>query len=122
MTLAVVVDCPHEPQFLLNMAVAQSASVVAGRTTCQARSFMQKGEVPDNVSLETAAKRLLPHGYSERYSLAILEQLKAWEAFRMLNIGRRENPPMPKGMSHRQGVPELSFMGRHLKSFQGALP
>ncbi len=49
------------------------------------------------MSLEIAAKRLLPRGYSERYSLAVLEQLKAWEAFHMLNIGRRENPPMPKG-------------------------
>ncbi len=76
-TVAVLVDCPHEPQFLPDMAVAQSASVVAGRATRQARPFTQKGEVPDNMSLETAAKRLLPHGYSERYSLAILEQLKA---------------------------------------------
>ena len=30
-TVAVLVDCPHEPQFPPNMDVAQSASVVAGR-------------------------------------------------------------------------------------------
>ncbi len=49
------------------------------------------------MSLETAAKWLLPRGYGDCYSIAVLEQLKAWEAFRTLNIGRRENPPMPRG-------------------------
>ncbi len=86
-TVAVLVDCPHEPQFLPDMLVAQSASVAAGRATRQARPFTQKGEMSENMSLETAAKRLLPHGYGDRYSIAVLEQLKAWEAFRMLNIG-----------------------------------
>ncbi len=80
-TVAVLVDCPHEPQFLPDMVVAQSASVAAGRATHQARPFTQKGEISDNMSLETAAKRLLPRGYGDRYSIAILEQLKAWEAF-----------------------------------------
>ncbi len=80
-TVAVLVDCPHEPQFLPDMVVAQSASVAAGRAT------LQKGEIQENMSLETAAKRLLPHNYGDRYSIAVLEQLKAWEAFRTLNIG-----------------------------------
>ena len=35
-TVAVLVDCPHEPQFLPDMVVAQSASVAAGRAMCQA--------------------------------------------------------------------------------------
>ena len=96
-TMAVLVDCPHEPQFLPDMVVTQSASVAAGRATRQARPFTQKGEVQDNMSLETAAKRLLPHNYGDRYSVAVLEQLKAWEAFRTLNIGRCDNPCMPKG-------------------------
>ena len=121
-TMAVLVNCPHKPQFLPDMVVAQSASVVAGRATRQARPFAQKGEVQDNKSLETAAKRLLPRNYGDRYSIAVLEQLKAWEAFWTLNIGRRENPSMPKGDSHRQGVPELRFMARHLKLSQGVLP
>ncbi len=44
-TVAVLVDCTHEPQFLPDMLVAQSASVAAGRATHQARPFTQKGEV-----------------------------------------------------------------------------
>ena len=95
--VTVAVDCPHEPQFLPDMVVAQSASVAAGRAIRQAPPFTPKGEISENMSLETAAKRLLPRGYGDRYSIAVLEQLKAWEAFRMLNIGRRENPSMPKG-------------------------
>ncbi len=99
-TVAVLADCPHEPQFLLDMAVTQSASVVAGKATGQVQPLTQKGEVPDNMSLETAAKRLLPRGYSERYSLAVLEQLKAWEAFRTLNIGRHEKPSYANRACH----------------------
>ncbi len=79
-TMAVLVDCPHEPQFLLDMVVTQSASGAVGRITRQARPL-------DNMALETAAKWLLPRNYGDIYSIAILEQLKAWEAFRMLNIG-----------------------------------
>ncbi len=44
-TVAVLVDCPPEPQFLPDMFVAQSASVAAGRATHQARPFTQKGEI-----------------------------------------------------------------------------
>ena len=72
-TVAVLVDCPHEPQFLRDMVVTQSASVVAGRDTRQARPFTQKGEVQDNMSLETAAKRLLPCNYGHHYCIAVLE-------------------------------------------------
>ncbi len=96
-TVAALVDCPHEPQFLPDMVVAQLASVAAGRATRQARPFTQKGEISENMALETAAKRLFPRTYGDRYSVAILEQLKAWEAFRTLNIGQRENPTMPTG-------------------------
>ena len=42
-TVAVLVDCSHEPQFLPDMIVAQSASVAAGRAMRQARQFTQKG-------------------------------------------------------------------------------
>ena len=59
-TVAALVDCLLEPQFLPDMVVSQSASVVAGRATRQARPFTQKGEVQENMALETAAKRLLP--------------------------------------------------------------
>ncbi len=50
-TVAVLVDCPHEPQFLPDMVVVQSASVAAGRAMRQARPFTQKGEVQENMSL-----------------------------------------------------------------------
>ncbi len=63
----------------------------------QAWPLTQKGEISKNMSLETATKGLLPRGYGDRSSIAILEQLKAWEAFWTLNIGRCENPTMPKG-------------------------
>ncbi len=76
-TVAVLVDCPHEPQFLPDMVVAQSASVAAGRAMRQAWPLTQKGEISENMSLETAVKRLLPRGCCDRCSIAVLEQLKA---------------------------------------------
>ncbi len=118
-TVAVLVDCPHEPQFLPDMAVIQSASVAARRATRQAQAFTQKREVPDNMSLETAAKRLLPRGYSERYSLAVLEQLKVWEAFRTLNIGQHKNPPMPKGDVTPSDCPRAKFHAKAPETFSG---
>ncbi len=60
---------------------------------------------PENTSLETAAKRLFPRAYGDRYSITVLEQLKAWEAFRMLNILRRKNPTMPRGDVTPAGCP-----------------
>ncbi len=54
-TVAVLVDCPSEPQFLPDMVVAQSASIVACRATCQVWRFTQKGEIQDNLKLEVAA-------------------------------------------------------------------
>ncbi len=74
-------DGPHEPQFLPDMAVSQSASVAAGRATRQAQPFTQKGEIQDNLKLEVAAKRLFPRGYGDGYSAAVLDQLKAGETF-----------------------------------------
>ncbi len=118
-TVAVLVDCPHEPQFLLDMVVAQSASVAAGRATHQARPFTQKGEVQENMSLETSAKRLLPRNYGNRYSISILEQLKAWKAFRTLNIGRRENPYMPKGDVTPSGCPRAKLHGKAPETLSG---
>ncbi len=44
-TVAVLVDCPHGTLFLPDMAIAQSASVAAGRAMRQARPSTQKGEV-----------------------------------------------------------------------------
>ncbi len=76
-TVAVLVDCPHEPQFLPDMLVAQSAAVAVGRATRQARSLTQKGDISKNMSLEKAARRLLPRTYGDGYSVAVLEQLKA---------------------------------------------
>ncbi len=72
-TVAVLVDCPHEPQFLLDITVAQSASVAAGRAMRQAQPFTQKGEVQDNMKLEVAAKRLFPRDYGDGYSAAVLD-------------------------------------------------
>ena len=111
-TMAVLVDSPHELQFLQNMVVGQSALVAAGRATSQARPFTQKGEVQEDMALEMAAKRLLPRNYGESYSIAVLEQLKAWEAFRTLNIGRRENPFMPTGDVTPPGCPRAKLHGK----------
>ncbi len=116
LTVAVLVDCPHEPQFLPDMVVAQSASVVAGRAT---HHFTQKGEVQENMALEMAAKRLLPQNYGDSYSIAVLEQLKASEAFRMLNIGRRENPSMPTGDVTPPGCPGAKLHGKAPETLSG---
>ncbi len=79
---------------------------------CQVRPFTQKGEVQENMALETAAKRLLPQNYGDSYSIAIREQLKTWEDFRMLNIGRRENPSMPTGDVTPPGCPRAKLHGK----------
>ncbi len=94
-TVAVLVDCLHELQFLPDMTIAQSSSVAAGSATHQAWPFTQKGDIQDNLKLEVAAKRLWCRGYGDGYSTAVLDQLKAWETFRSLDMGWRENSPMP---------------------------
>ncbi len=76
-TVAVLVDCPHEPQFLPDMLVAQSAAIAAGRATRQARPISQKGDIAETMSLEAAARRLFPQTYGDGYSTSVLEQLKA---------------------------------------------
>ncbi len=85
----------------------------------QARLFTQKREIQENISLETAAKQLLPRNYGDRYSIAVLEQLKAWEAFRMLNIGRRENPSMPRGDVTPSGCPRAKLHGQAPETLSG---
>ncbi len=117
--VAVLVDCPHEPQFLSDMAVTQSASVVAGRATHQARPFTQKVEVQDNLKLEVAARQLFPRGYGDGYSASVLDQLKAWETFHTLNIGWRENPPMPNGDVTPPECPRAQYHSQAPEAFSG---
>ncbi len=116
-TVAVLVDCPHEPQFLPDMIVTQSASVAAGRATRQARPFTQKGEVQENMALEVTAKWLFPPNYGESYSVAVLEQLGRLSGHSTL--GDMRTLPCQKGMLHHLNVPEPSVMARHLRLFQG---
>ncbi len=118
-TVAVLVNCPHEPQFLPDMLVTQSAAVAAGRATRQAWPLTQKGEISENMTLETAARRLLPHTYGDSYSVAVLEQLKAWESFQTLNIGRRENPTMPKGDVTPSECPRAKLHGKAPETLSG---
>ncbi len=116
-TVAVLVDCPHEPQFLPDVAVDQSASIAAGRATHQARPFTQKGEIQKNLKLEVAPKRLFPRAYGDGYSAAALDQLKVWETFRMLNIGQGENPPMPNGDVTPPGCPQAQYHSQAPEAF-----
>ncbi len=118
-TVAVLVDCPHEPQFLPDMTVAQSAPVAAEKATRQVRPFTQKGEAQDNMKLEVTAKWLFPRGYVDTYSAAVLDQLKAWETFRMLNIGRSENPSMPNGDVTPHECPRAQCHGQAHEDFSG---
>ncbi len=108
-TVAVLVDCPHEPQFLPDMVIAQSASVAAGRATCQMWPFTQNCEIQDNLKLEVAVKRLLPRRYGDGYSAAVLDHLKAWETFRRLGVERRENPLMPTRDVTPPGCPRTRY-------------
>ena len=75
-TVAVLVDCPHGPQFLPDMVTTQSASITVGRATHQAQPLTQTGEILGSLELEVAAKQLLPRGYGDNYSAAILDQFK----------------------------------------------
>ncbi len=118
-TVAILVDCPHEPQFLPDMLVAQSAAVAAGRVTRQARPLTQKGEISENMTLETAARRLLPRTYGDSYCVAVLEQLRAWESFRTLNIGRRKNPTMPRGDVTSSEFPRAKLQGKAPETLSG---
>ncbi len=101
------------------MVVAQLASVAAGRATRQARPFTQKGEIQENMSFETAVKWLLPRNYGDRYSIAVLEQLKAWEAFRTLNIGQHENTTMPRGDVTPPGCPRAKLHSQAPETLSG---
>ena len=73
-TVAVSVYRPHEPKFLPDMIVAQSASVVSGRIMHQARPFTQKGEVQENM-----ASRSLPNDCC-KILVAIIERQSAVKA------------------------------------------
>ncbi len=44
-------------------------------------AFTQSGEILGTFPLEVVAKWLLPWGYGEGYSAAVLYQLKAWKSF-----------------------------------------
>ncbi len=48
-----------------------------------------------------AAKRLLPRGYGDDYSTALQDQLKAWDTFHTLDIGRQENAPRVAETAYR---------------------
>ncbi len=71
------------------------------------------------MTLETAARRLLPRTYGDSYSVAVLEQLKAWESFRTLNIGRRENPTMPQGDVTPSECPRAKLHGTAPETLSG---
>ncbi len=118
-TVAVLVDYPHEPQFLPDTLVVQSAAISAGRATRQVRPITQKGEFAKNMSLEAVARRLFPHTYGDGFSVAVLEQLKAWESFRTLNIGCRENPTMPTGDVTPRECPRAKFHGKAPETLSG---
>ncbi len=106
-TVAVLVDCPHEPQFLPDIAVAQSASVAAGRAKCHLRQLLSGCSLVATVSAIASPS----WNNSRRGRLSICSTL-----------GDAKTLLCPKGMSHRHSVPKLSFMERHLKPFQGVLP
>ncbi len=91
------------------MDVAQSASVAAGRATRQSWPFTQSGEILGTLSLAAVAKWLLPQGYGEGYSAAILDQLKAWDSFQVCSMGHRENPPMPSRDVTLADCPQAGF-------------
>ena len=74
-------DCPHEPQFLPDVVFVHSVSIAVRRATRQAWPLTQSGVIQANLELEVVAKRLLLWGYGVDYSAAVLDQLKAWEAF-----------------------------------------
>ncbi len=71
------------------------------------------------MSLGAAARWLFPRTYGDGYSAADLEQLKAWESFRTLNIGRRENPPMPSGDVTPRECPRAKLQGEVPEIFSG---
>ncbi len=84
----------------------------------QVRPFTQKREIQDNLKLEVAAKRLFPQGYGDGHSAAALG-LKAWETFRMLNIGHQENPPMPVGDVAPSRCPRAQYHSQAPETFPG---
>ncbi len=66
-----------------------------------------------------AAKRLFPRGYGDGYSAAVLDQLKAWETFQTLNIGWRENTPMPAGDVTPPECPRAQYYDQAPETFLG---
>ncbi len=78
----------------------------------QAWPLTQSGEIQGNLELEAVANRLLPRGYGEDYSAAVLDQLKAWEAYRSLGVCRHETPPMPTRDVTPSGCPRAWFYDR----------
>ncbi len=119
-TVAVLVDCLHETQFLPNMDVAQLTSMVAGRVSHQSRPLIQSGANKGTQPLEVTAKRMLPRGYGASYSAVILDQPKAWKSFQVPGVGHREtHTPMPSGDVTAADCPQAGFCDQEPRSFPG---
>ncbi len=71
--VAVLVNCPLEPQYLPNMDVAHTASDVAVWAGHQARVLLLTGELTSNLPVETAAICLIPRNYSASYSASAFD-------------------------------------------------
>ncbi len=99
-TVAMLVNCPHERQYLPDLDVARSAAMAAVWMSKKGRVIDNSGNLlppTRNVTLEQQARSLLPRLYGHDNNDAVWEQMRTWSAFRHLGSGVRDNPPMPAG-------------------------
>ncbi len=99
-TVAMLVNYPHERQYLPDLDVVQSAAMAAMWMTKKGWVFDNSGNlVPPawNVTLEQQGHSLIPRLYGHDNNDAVWEQMWICSAFQCLGSGMWGNPSMPEG-------------------------
>ncbi len=95
-TIATLVNCPRERQYLPDMDVVQSAAMAAVWATKLGIVIDSSGNLIQparNSEHEKQARTLLPRHYGRDSNDAVWQQLRTWATFQRLGTGRRDYPP-----------------------------
>ncbi len=95
-TIAVLVSCEREPQYFLNLDVANSAAAAPtwrGHTT---RVIDGSGKLNNKLTVAKAARMMQPPHFGSS-NTAVESLFSIWDSFRTSKVMWRPNPEMPRG-------------------------
>ncbi len=88
----------------------------------QVRPITQKGDLAENMSLETVARRLFPRHMVTYIASPSWNNSRHGSPFKHSTLGVERTPSCREEMSPLGSAPELRFVVRHLRLSQGVLP